>query len=230
MPIATVRRVTAAALVAATAVLVAANLLHPKEYGNGEELAQLAAIADAYGRWQAAHLMAFVAIVLFVPAVAGLAVILHRTQPARARWAGVLGILGLLGFAGAVTIDGFSWGVVGVVSGDDFPSLDDATAAQVLDTLQNSEWALPYYLLPAAWIASLLLFAVGLTRAGEIRAWAGGLLALGAVMVALEVFVGTNAYFVAASAVLAAGAVAVASQVHLARGERDDLAAGEPHA
>ena len=59
-------------------------------------------------------------------------------------------------------------------------------------------------------------------------AWAGALLALGAVMAGIETAVISNAYFIAASAVLLAGGVAVAAAI--ARMSDADFARGGPAA
>ena len=204
----TARVSTAAALVVAPALFLLSNLLHPEEFAPDHEAAQLAKIAESYGRWQAAHVVSLVSLLVFAIAVVGLAVVV-RANP-RASWAGgALGIAGLIGLSGALTIDGFAWGIAGEVWGRS----DDAgkrTAELVLNDLQHSEWALPFYLLAVLWILGVIVLGAAAARAGIVPLWAAALLGLGAIMVGLETSIQDNAYFVIASLVLLAGGIAMA--------------------
>ena len=206
------RRLTAAALVIAPALFLLSNLLHPKEFATGHEAAQLAKIAESYQRWQAAHLITLVSLLVFAAAVVGLAVIVARANR-RASWAGgALGIAGLIGLSGALTIDGFGWGIAGEVWGRS----DDAgkrAAELVLHDMQQSEWALPFYLLGVLWILGVIVLAAAAARAGIVPLWAAALLGVGAIMVGLETSIQDNVYFVIASLVLLAGGVAVAASL-----------------
>ena len=204
------RRVTVAALVLAPALFLLANVLHPKEVGSGNEREQLEAIAEAYDRWQVAHLISLLSLLVFTAAVVGLALLLIRAGNHRAGWAGgALGIVGLIGLGGALTIDGFAWGITGEVWGRS-GAAGRATAETILHDLQSSEWGLPYYLTGVFWIVGMIVLAAGLVRARLVPLLAGGLLGLGAVMVGLETSIQANWYFVLASAVLLVGGVAVA--------------------
>ncbi|HEX8084017.1 MAG TPA: DUF4386 family protein [Solirubrobacteraceae bacterium] len=205
------RRIAAAALVLAPALFLLSNLVHPKEYGADHEREQLAKIADAYDRWQAAHVVTLLAILVFVAAVVGLAAIVVRSGNARAGVAGgALGLIGLVGLGGALTLDGFAWGVTGEVW-----ARSDAAGKQaaelVLHDLQGSEWGLPYYLTGVFWILGMIVLAAAAVRARVVPAWAGALLGLGVLMVGLETSIPSNVYFVIASAVLLAGGIAVAA-------------------
>ena len=57
------------------------NLLHPKEFEPGNEAEQLREIADSYERWQIAHFLAFLAILIFAVAILGLASLLYERSP-----------------------------------------------------------------------------------------------------------------------------------------------------
>jgi hypothetical protein len=204
------RRLTAAALVAAPALFLLANLLHPEELAVDREAAQLAAIAESYQRWQAAHLISLISLLVFAAAVAGLATIVARANRRSGWWGGALGIAGLIGLAGALAIDGFSWGIAGEVWGRS----DDAgkrAAELVLKDMQQSEWALQFYLLGVFWIIGVIVLVAAAARAGLVPVWAAALLGLGTIMVGLETAIQDNAYFVIASVVLLAGGVAVAA-------------------
>jgi hypothetical protein len=205
------RRATAAAFVVAPALLVADNLLHPKEYEPGNEARQLDAIADAYERWQVAHLLGFVGLLVFAVAVLGLASLLHDARPRAALWGGALGLAGLIGFAGVISLDGFTWGVLGEVSAR--PGVDARTVEIALDEVQNSAWSLPYYALGAAFIAGVIVLAVGAAGAGIVSRAAGALLVLAALMTGTETAIVSNAYFIAGAVVLLVAGVAVAASL-----------------
>lgn len=211
----TERASTAAALVLAPALFLVANLLHPEEFAVDHEAAQLAKIAESYQRWQAAHLISLLSLLVFAVAVAGLALIVARANRRSGWWGGALGIAGLIGLAGALAIDGFSWGIAGEVWGRS----DDAgkrAAELVLSDMQHSEWALQFYLLGVFWIIGVIVLAAAAARAGIVPMWAAALLGLGVIMVGLETAIQDNAYFVIASVVLLAGGAAMAAPLRRA--------------
>jgi hypothetical protein len=194
--------------VAAPALLLADNLLHPKEYEPGNEAEQLRVIADSYERWQIAHMLAFAAILVFAVALLGLASLLHERRPRAALWGGALGLAGLFGFAGVLTLDGFTWGVLGEVSGR--PGVDQRTAQLALDEIQNSAWSLPYYLTALGYILGLLILAVGAARSGLIAPPAAGLFVVAVLMTGTETMLVSNAYFIAGAALMLVAGVGVA--------------------
>ena len=208
MAAATLRRITAGALVLAPGLFLLDNLLHPKEFERGNEAEQLAEIADAYHRWQAAHAIGFVSVIVFGVAVAGLAALVYRVAQRPGLIGGALAMAGLMGLAAAVTIDGYTWGVLGEVSAR--PDADAATVALVLKDVQESEWSLIYYLTPLGFILGMLVLIVSAIREKLAPAWAGALLALGVLMVGTETAIISNAYFVAGASVLLAGGAAMA--------------------
>jgi hypothetical protein len=202
------RRATAIALVLGPALFLLDNLIHPKEYERGNEAVQLEKIAAHADRWQLAHAIGFLSILVFAAAVLGLAFLVRRRQPRLGLWGGALGIAGLLGLAAAITIDGYTWGVLGDVY--QRRGVAPGTVEQALHEVQHSGWSLVYYLPPAAWIVGLALLGIGAARQGAVPPWAGALLALGGLMVGIETAVVSNAYFITAAAVLLAGGAAVA--------------------
>jgi hypothetical protein len=205
------RRLTAAALVLGPALFLADNLLHPKEVARHNEREQITAIADHYTRWQLAHALGFLAIIALAAAVLGLAFLVRRRQPLLGLLAGALTTAGLLGLAAAITIDGYSWAVVGEASSK--PGVGEAAAASVLHEVQGSTWSLLYYLTPVAFIGGLLALCAGLVRQRATPVWAGGLLALAALVVGTETTIVSNAYFIFGAGILFAGGLAVANSV-----------------
>jgi hypothetical protein len=200
--------ITRVCLVAAPALFVVTNLLHPKEYALDHEAQQISAIADAYHRWQWAHVLTFVVILLFAVAIAGLGFYLRDASPRLAVAGVALGIAGSIGLGGILAIDGFSWGILGTVSTQ--PGADPQTLQLVLRNLQHSEFGLTFYAMAAAWIGGLLCLAIGVARAGLAPGWAAALFGLGVALVGTEGLVHDNVYFVVAAVVLTCGAIAVA--------------------
>jgi hypothetical protein len=203
------RYATAAAFVVAPALFLADNLLHPKEFERGNEAEQLAEIADAYTRWQLAHAIGFVAILVFAVAVVGLAYFVGQRAPGAGLAGGALGVAGLLGLAAVITIDGYTWGVLGEVSVN--PRADPATVELALNDIQDSTWSYVYYLTPLGFIFGMGLLAAAGWRVGLLPAWTAALLGLAVLMVGTETTIVDNAYFIAGAAVFLAAGVAVAA-------------------
>jgi hypothetical protein len=199
---------TAAALIAAPLLFLIDNLLHPEEFTRGNEIEQVVAIADAYTRWQAAHVIGFLAILAFAPAVLGLAFLVRRRQPTYGLLAGALALVGLMGLAAVITIDGFAWGIAGELSANS--PLGPNGAAEVLKDLQGSEWSYPYYFTTLGFIVGMLMLAVGAARQGAVPTPAAAVLALAVLMVGTETVLVSNAYFIAGAVVFLVGGVAVA--------------------
>jgi len=201
------RRATAAALLIAPVLALADNLLHPKEFTRDHEAQQLERIADAYTRWQLAHALGFVAILVFAAATLGLAFLVARRRPRLGLIGGTLAIAGLIGLASVITIDGYTWGTLGGVSRE--AGIDQPTLQRALHEVQQSGWSLIYYTVPALWIAGTAVLAIGAARFAGIPGWAGGLLAIGALLVGTETAITNNAYFIASSVVFLAGSAAI---------------------
>jgi hypothetical protein len=199
---------TAAALIAAPLLFLIDNLLHPEEFTRGNEIEQVVAIADAYTRWQAAHVIGFLAILAFAPAVLGLAFLVRRRQPTYGLLAGGLALVGLMGLAAVITIDGFAWGIAGELSANS--PLGPNGGAEVLKDLQGSEWSYPYYFTTLGFIVGMLMLAVGAARQGAVPTPAAAVLALAVLMVGTETVLVSNAYFIAGAVVFLVGGVAVA--------------------
>jgi hypothetical protein len=201
-------RLTAAALVTAPALFLADNLIHPREFERGDEAEQLAAIAENYTRWQLAHAIGFVSIIVFAAAVLGLAWLLHQRSPRFGLAGGALALAGLFGLAAVVTIDGYTWGVLGEVSAR--PEADQATVERALTDVQESSWSYVYYLTPLGFLLGMIVLAAGAARTGMVPTWVAVLFGLGVLMVGTETAIISNAYFIAGAAVLLAGGAAMA--------------------
>ena len=145
---------------------------------------------------------------VFAAAVLGLAFLVRRRRPGLGLAGGALAVAGLIGLGAAITIDGFTWGVLGEVSTKG--SAAHAGAVVALHDVQHSDWSLLYYLTPLGFIVGVLLLSVGAVRQGALPVWAGGLLAVAALMTGTETAIVSNAYFIAGASVLMAGGAATA--------------------
>jgi Domain of unknown function (DUF4386) len=201
------RRITAAALVTSTVLFFVANVLHPKEYTRDHEPQQLQTIAHHYSRWQLAHFLTFISIMLFVIVVCGLAALLLARRQRQALLGGALGLFGLVAIGGVLALDGFTWAALGQVT--TWPGVDQHSVALALHAVQQSKWNLPFYVGALSWLIGLVILSHGLIREQLIPAVAGWVFALGAVLVGIEAAIENNVYFIVAAAVLALGAIGV---------------------
>jgi hypothetical protein len=201
------KRITAVAVISSTVLFFIVNLIHPKEYTRNHEAQQLQSIADNYTRWQLAHFLTLIAILIFVVVVCGFAWLLYARLDRMALLGGILGLWGLVCLGGVLALDGFTWASLGQVT--KWVTADRHTLEMALKAVQQSHWNLPFYVGGLMWIAGLLILSIGLLRQQLISVWAGWVFALGVVLVGIEAAVENNAYFIAASAVLAIGGVGV---------------------
>ena len=145
---------------------------------------------------------------MFAVAVAGLAYLVGRRSQRAGLAGGALALAGLLGLAAALTIDGYTWAVLGEVSAK--PRADPETVQLALHEVQESSWSYLYYLTPLGFILGLVVLAAAAWRNGLVPAWSAALLGLAVLMVGTETTIVSNAYFIAGAAVFLAAGVAVA--------------------
>ena len=213
------KRITAAATIAAPVLFFVVNLIHPKEYTRDHEQQQLTTIAEHYQRWQIAHFLTLISILIFVVVVVGLAWILFTRLEAMALVGGLLGLWGLVCLGAVLALDGFTWAALGQVTL--WPGANRHTLELALHAVQQSHWNLQYYVGGLSWIVGLLILSIGLIRQGLIPSLWGWIFALGVVLVGIEAAIENNTYFIIASAVLAIGGVGVG--VALARDDSKDI-------
>jgi hypothetical protein len=201
------KRITAAAVIASTVLFFVVNLIHPKEYTRDHEAQQLQTIADNYTRWQLAHFLTFVSLLLFVVVALGLAGLLYARLRNMAVVGGLLALWGLVALGGVLALDGFTWAALGQVT--TWPGADKRTLGLALHAVQQSHWNLYFYVGGLAFIAGFLILAIGLIRQRLLPAVAGWIFALGVALVGIEAAIESNTYFIIASAVLAVGGIGV---------------------
>src|SRR5215208_3422575 len=86
------KRITAVATIAAPVLFLVVNVIHPKEYKRDHEAQQLKTIGDHYTRWQFAHFLTLIAILIFVIVVCGFAWLLYTRLQGMALVGGLLGL------------------------------------------------------------------------------------------------------------------------------------------
>jgi hypothetical protein len=201
------RRITAMAVMASTVLFFVVNLIHPKEYTRDHELQQLQTIADHYTRWQLAHFLTFVSLMVFVLVILGFAWMLYARLDRMAIVGALLGLGGLIALGGVLALDGFAWAALGQVT--TWPGVDKYSISLALHAVQQSHWNLYFYIGALGWLVGLLILTIGLIRQRLIPAPAGWIFALGVALVGIEAAIENNVYFIVASAVLAIGGVGV---------------------
>jgi hypothetical protein len=216
------KRITAAAVITAPVLFLVVNIMHPKEYTRDHETEQLRTIGENYTRWQLAHFLTFVSLLIFVIVVCGFAWMLYARLDRMALAGGLLGLWGLLALAGVLALDGFTWGALGQVS--TWPNVRQQTVENALHAVQQSRWNLYFYVGGLSWIAGLLILTIGLIRQRLIPAGVGWIFALGVVLVGIEGAIQNNVYFIVAAAVLAIGGVGVGLSLR-----RDDHSTSSGH-
>ena len=104
---------------------------------------------------------------MFTAAVLGLAFLVRRRQPRLGLWAGALSVVGLLGLAAVITIDGYTWGVLGEVYQRARRRARDGRDRAP----RGAAVGLVAALLPdrrLAWIIGLAMLAIGAARQGAV--------------------------------------------------------------
>ncbi len=168
------RIIVGVCLIAAPLVLLVGTIVHPGL--RLSERAQLTLIAQHPDRWYVNHILGFISMILFIPAVFGLVRILREREAVLAHLGGALAFLGLIAFEGVVVAYGFvAWQMA---AGG---SLTEMTA--LAHRLKHTAGViLPLGVMSALLIPGLGLLAIGLIRTAAAQRWSGPLALLGAVL------------------------------------------------
>jgi len=130
--------------------------IHPTQSTSGAE--QLRVIVATSGRWDLAHVLILVSLVLFIPAVLGVMGFLQR----RGAWFGLIGgafvVIGVVFFAAWVGAEGFVSSALASLPGDQQADLAPAMHAIIVPRGALSFVETTSFLL----IAGLLVLAIGL--------------------------------------------------------------------
>jgi hypothetical protein len=169
-------RITAGiCLIAAPLALLVGTVIHPGL--RLSERAQLALIAQHPDRWYVNHILGFMSMILFVPAVFGVVHILREREAVLAHLGGTLTFLGLIAFEGLIVAYGF---VAWQMATSDSSTTEMVALAHRLK--HTAGVVIPLGLMSAMLVPGLGLLAIGLIRAGAPQRWAGPLAPLGAAL------------------------------------------------
>ena len=191
------KTITGACLIAAPLVLLIGEIIHPVDKSDAAD--EVALVADNLGRWYAAHLIILVALALLIPAVLGLAHLIHERRPALAYTGGGLSLIGIIAVAAVVGADG----IAGYFVAD--ASADSAVSVAVFDGLMDGARMMPLYLATLLLGIGLVVTAVGLYRSRVVAPWSAIVIGLGAILVDIGFPAGAVALVWAGMALLLVG-------------------------
>ena len=198
------KMVAGACMVVAPFVLLVAMVIHPAS--DMDEATQVATIADNLDAWYVAHLLAFVSIVLVVPAVLGLMHMQRERQVALGHVGGGLAILGLLALTGLVAMELVLWQIAGAGN--------TAETVALLERLNETAGiVIPFVLLSFGFSLGMATLAVGLYRARAVQSWMAVLVAVGAILFGFAVATAMNWLAIVAAAFLVVGLGAIGRMV-----------------
>ena len=198
------KMVAGACMVVAPFVLLVAMVIHPAS--DMDEATQVATIADNLDAWYVAHLLAFVSIVLVVPAVLGLMHMLRERQVALGHVGGGLAILGLLALTGLVAMELVLWQMAGAGN--------TAETVALLERLNETAGiVIPFVLLSVGFSLGMAVLAVGLYRARAVQSWMAVFVAVGAILFGFAVATAMNWLAIVAAAFLVVGLGAIGRMV-----------------
>jgi hypothetical protein len=193
-----------ACMVVAPFVLLVAMVIHPAS--DMDEATQVATIADNLDAWYVAHLLAFVAIMLMVPALLGLMHMLRERQVALGHVGGGLALVGLLAFTGLVAMELVLWQMAGAGN--------TAETVALLERLNETAGiVIPFVLLSFGFALGVACLAVGLYRARAVQSWMAVLVAVGAILFGFAVATAMNWLAIVAAAFLLVGLGAIGRMV-----------------
>ena len=156
--------------------------IHPTQSTSGTE--QLRVIVATSGRWDLAHILILVSLVLFIPAVLGVIGFLQQ----RGAWLGLIGsafvVIGVVFLAAWVGAEGFASSAIANLSANQQAALASAMHAIIVPRGALSFVATTSFLFIAGWLA----LAIGLFAARTVPRWmsvamgVGVLLLIGSVL------------------------------------------------
>ena len=191
------KRICGSCLVAAPALLLVGGLLHPQE--TTDPVRQFEIIASSADRWELAHWIIMVSMLLMVGAVLGLAHELHEQRPSE----GILG--GAVALVGALAL--FAVAAAETVVIPELGRSSDAAASALYERIfefGSTRWTgllVAVLLLPVG----LLVMSYGLYRAHAVPTWVAGALGLGALLFAVALPTGSAVVFAVGLAAMVAG-------------------------
>jgi hypothetical protein len=173
-----------ACMVAGPALLLVGNALHPVNHKTNES-EWVAGIAANRGQWYVAHLLIFIGLPLFVPAIMGIVRIVRARASAWAEGGAALAVFGLLGTEAFVTVEGFvAWHMTRA-------GADRGEMVALLERFnEQAATFVPVGLATPLFIVGLAVLAIALLRARVVPAVLAGVFLLSRLVVAVALVVG----------------------------------------
>ena len=161
-------------MIGAPILMLGAAILHPPHaIENGT--AYYHAAHDHTTAFYVSHTLFILAAVLFVPAVVGLARLVHPSHPKAAFWGVVLTLMGFIGYGAMDGMDYMTW-----VAGNPASGLDPKVMQQfIVAALSSPAIMAPVLLIFLLLPIGLSVLAVGLHRAGILPTWLAVLMPVG---------------------------------------------------
>jgi hypothetical protein len=195
------KQIAGGCMLVAPALLLIAMIIQP-ELATGEA-AQLQLIADSPDAWYIAQLLGLGSVALAVPAVLGLMHMLRERRVTFGHVGGALALLGLVALAGVFAIQLVAWQMATAAA-------DQGEMAALYERVQETTgmW-IPFFVVPFAFTAGMVLLAAGLVLARAVHPLLAACIAIGVVLLAVGYPLASEILLIAGAAVLWAGVGAI---------------------
>lgn len=164
------KTVAGVCMILAPALILVVEITHPEE--DSDEAQLLAEISANTGRQYWAHVVALIALALFLPVILGLMHMLKARRPAIGHVGAGIALFGVVSLAAVVGTEVVVWQAAKA------PEADTAAMAALLGRLNESGGTLLFYLFALAFPLGLLVLGIGLYRARAAAAWEAALVAV----------------------------------------------------
>lgn len=195
------KNITGVCLIAGPLALLVGQIVHPVEKSDAAD--QLRLVAANLDRWYAAHLILLVAVVLMIPAVLGLAHLIHERRTMLAYVGGGLSLIGIVAVSALIGTDG----VAGYFVASGTP--DAPASVAFFDSVINSGRMMPLYIATLLFGLGLIVTAVGLYQTRVVAQWSAIAIGLGGLLVDIGFPAGAAAIVLVGMAVLLIGMLPV---------------------
>lgn len=157
-------------MIAAPALLVVAEIIHPREHS--DEAKWLAEVSANTGRQYWAHLLALLALALALPAILGVMHMLKARRPALGHVGAGLALFGVVSLAAVVGTEFVVWQAAKA------PGTDTAAMTSLIGRIIDSRGMLLLYLLALMLPLGLLVLGIGLYLSRAAASWEAALVAI----------------------------------------------------
>jgi hypothetical protein len=167
------KMLTGACLIAAPAVFIVSESIHPDDSTNGSD--EVRTIASGLDRWYTAHVLEVIGFALLIGAVLGLAHLLHERRPGSAVVGGALAIVGIVGLTAGVGAEGLGgYFIVRYAS--------RADAVRAVDAMYDGARLVPFFAVSLLISVGLVVMAVQLWRTRVVAPWCAIAIIIGSVL------------------------------------------------